>query len=131
MVGSLRLCSVVHNSLKKAQYLALLTVSICLLALPKGVQAQNILLMVTSQSCPWCEAFEEEVGQGYPNTPEAQQFPILRVDISDPMPEQFDHLTPALVTPTFIFIKQGEEIARIAGYPGQEMFWWRISEFVN
>ncbi|MGC6485604.1 MAG: thioredoxin family protein [Candidatus Puniceispirillales bacterium] len=92
--------------------------------------ASTQLIMVTSDHCPWCEAFEEEVGRFYHKTPEASVYPMLRVDIDDPFPAGFDDLNPAFFTPTFIFVRDGEEQGRIEGYPGQELFWWRMSEFL-
>ena len=88
------------------------------------------LIMVTSSHCPWCEAFEEEVGSIYDKTPESLVFPILRVDVDEQFPDTFDDLNPAFFTPTFIFVREGEEMGRIEGYPGKELFWWRMSEFL-
>ena len=88
------------------------------------------LIMVTSPHCPWCEAFEEEVGSIYDKTPESRVFPMLRVDVDDQFPARFDDLNPAFFTPTFIFVRDGEEMGRIEGYPGMELFWWRLSEFL-
>ena len=88
------------------------------------------LIMVTSPHCPWCEAFEEEVGSIYDKTPESLVFPMLRVDVDDQFPARFDDLNPAFFTPTFIFVRDGEEMGRIEGYPGMELFWWRLSEFL-
>ena len=45
------------------------------------------LIMVTSSHCPWCEAFEEEVGSIYDKTPESLVFPILRVDVDEQFPD--------------------------------------------
>lgn len=86
--------------------------------------------MVTSDHCPWCEAFEEEVGQFYHLTPEARVYPMLRVEVDDQFPAEFDGITPAFFTPTFIFVENGKERGRIEGYPGQELFWWRMGEFL-
>ena len=41
-----------------------------------GVPSGNHLIMVTASDCPWCEAFEDEVGRGYPNTEEAKLLPL-------------------------------------------------------
>ena len=86
---------------------------------------------VTASDCPWCEAFEDEVGKGYPNTEEAKLLPLRRYDFYDPMPTDMVDLVPATMTPTFIVIKDGKEAGRIIGYPGHELFWWRLSEFTH
>ena len=91
---------------------------------------EDVLLMITSDHCPWCVAFEEEVGDIYDRTPEAELYPLLRVDFFGEVPARFRHLAEAVVTPTFIFIKDSEEIGRIVGYPGSELFWWRMAEFL-
>ena len=92
---------------------------------------ENYLLMVTSDACPWCEAFEDEVGVGYPLTNEGKNFPIKRIDYYQTMPTELKNIEPAIMTPTFIVIKNGSEVGRIVGYPGEELFWWRISEFIS
>lgn len=94
-----------------------------------GAGGGNWLLMVTSNSCPWCEAFEAEVGAGYPATEEAMSLPLKRHDIFQKFPAEFADLVPATMTPTFIIIRDGIEKGRIVGYPGAELFWWRLSEF--
>jgi hypothetical protein len=100
---------------------------------PASVQALtgNQLIMVTASDCPWCEAFEEEVGKGYPKTDEAKFLPMRRHDIYDAMPEDMKELVPPTMTPTFIIVMDGKEVGRIVGYPGQELFWWRLSEFTR
>ena len=91
---------------------------------------RNQLLMITSNSCPWCEAFEEEVGSIYDQTEEAAFMPLRRHDFFDVMPNDLEQITPATMTPTFVILRDGAEIGRIIGYPGAELFWWRLSEFV-
>ncbi|MEG9862813.1 MAG: thioredoxin family protein [Parvularculales bacterium] len=99
-------------------------------AASSDVPSSTRMIMVTSAHCPWCHAFEEEVGQFYDRTPESKVYPILRVDITDQLPAEFADLDPSYYTPTFIFVRDGEEQGRIEGYPGQELWWWRIGEFL-
>ena len=89
------------------------------------------LLMITSDSCPWCEAFEEEVGQAYDLTEDAELLPLRRHDFFETLPSELKSITPATMTPTFIILLNGSEVGRIVGYPGAELFWWRLSEFVE
>lgn len=119
------------------RFMALLVLWLSIALLPTGTNAsQNAypagqLLMITSSSCPWCEAFEEEVGRGYSRTEESKVLPLRRHDFFAKMPSDLAHMTPATMTPTFIIIKNGEETGRIIGYPGAELFWWRLAEFLH
>ena len=116
---------------------ALLVLWLGIALLPTGTNASQSaypagqLLMITSSSCPWCEAFEEEVGRGYSRTEESKVLPLRRHDFFAKMPSDLAHMTPATMTPTFIIIKNGEETGRIIGYPGAELFWWRLAEFLH
>ena len=89
------------------------------------------LIMVTSPSCPWCDAFEEEVGHIYGQTPESAKFPLHRIDYFTKFTKPLADIQAAYVTPTFIVIRGFQEIGRIEGYPGDEMFWWRFSEYTH
>jgi thioredoxin-related protein len=99
------------------------------IGLAKAADSRGQLVMITSSHCPWCEAFEDDVGKGYDRTEEALVYPLRRHDFYQKMPDDLAHLTPATMTPTFIIMRDGSEIGRIIGYPGAELFWWRLSEF--
>ena len=101
------------------------------IGLVKAADSRGQLVMITSSDCPWCEAFEDDVGKGYDLTEEAQIYPLRRYDFYKALPDDLAHLTPATMTPTFIFVRDEVEIGRIVGYPGAELFWWRISEFTG
>ena len=95
----------------------------------KAADSRGQLVMITSRHCPWCAAFADHVGKGYDLTEEALIYPLRRHDFYKAMPDDLAHLTPATMTPTFIVVLNGAEVGRIVGYPGAELFWWRISEF--
>ena len=120
--------------IKKVKILCLLILvaSLFVGALSANAQsAKDQLLMITSSSCPWCEAFEEEVGSIYGQTEEAAFLPLRRHDFFAVMPNDLEQITPATMTPTFVILRDGAEIGRIIGYPGAELFWWRLSEFLD
>ena len=113
-------------------HLSIVVASLFIGAFCAKAQSQgDQLLMITSSSCPWCEAFEEEVGRIYDRTEEAALLPLRRHDFFDSMPNELKQITPATMTPTFIILRDGVEIGRIIGYPGAELFWWRLAEFVK
>lgn len=116
---------------KSAKYMLF---SLLLLAQPFVASAQaseTYLVMIHEDNCPWCEAFEEEVGKFYHKTPESEILPLKRIDYHEKMPPNWQVNGVALFTPTFIILDDGVEVGRIEGYPGRELFWWRLSEFTQ
>lgn len=98
-----------------------------------AVQAASAaeLLMLETPGCPWCKRFNEEIAPAYPNTEEGRTAPLRRVDISEGWPEDLSGIRPDRVTPTFILIHEGEEVARLRGYPGDEFFWVLLQDMLQ
>ena len=89
------------------------------------------LVMVEEPGCPWCAAWNADIGGIYPKTEEGRQVPLRRMDISERNPEGFTLAARVVFTPTFLLVEDGREIARIEGYPGEELFWWRLSALLK
>lgn len=88
------------------------------------------LLVMEQPGCVWCARFEEEIAPAWPKTEEGKFAPLRRVDITEPWPEDLDHIQKERFTPTFVLIEAGREIGRLRGYPGDEFFWYRIDELI-
>ena len=89
------------------------------------------LVFVTSDHCPFCMAWEKEVGRSYDRSPYAKQAPLRRVDL-----QEIDTLLPDLKpkvigTPTFLIMDEKIEIGRIQGFSSSEMFYWALSEYIT
>ena len=105
-----------------------LGIVLMLAALPHIASADTKLVMVTSDYCPFCQAWERDVGAVYDKSPYAPSLPLTRVDMGSAMPEGVTLQTPIVGTPTFLIIRDGQEIDRQRGYDDVEMFWWWLSE---
>ena len=81
------------------------------------------LVMFEATYCEWCAAWHEEIGPIYPKTAEARIAPLRQVDIDDPRPDDLADIDGVVFTPTFVLMEHGEEVGRIAGYPGEDHFW--------
>lgn len=81
------------------------------------------LVMLEQPGCAWCEVWNEEIGVAYPKTDEGKIAPLRRVDITDPWPEDLEKVRKEPLTPTFILVEDGVEVARLRGYPGEHFFW--------
>jgi hypothetical protein len=93
------------------------------LAVP-AVDAQAAELAVFgSARCPYCLAWEREIGRNYAATEEGQKAPVRRLDADARLPAGYPRIGEVEVTPTFVLIDQGREVGRIVGYDGKKAFW--------
>ena len=116
----------VHVSLIKVFALAL-----TFAASLQTAAADSRLIMVTSDHCPSCQAWELDVGKVYDKSPYATTLPLTRVKIGNKMPGGVTFQKPVVGTPTFLIIHEGQEIGRQNGYIDAEMFWWWLSEYTD
>ena len=94
-------------------------------------QAPLELVMVTSDHCPFCKAWERDVGFIYSNTPYAQKARLRRVDIANVASTLPELPTIVFGTPTFLILENNMEVGRIEGYQSSDLFFWALSEYVN
>ena len=94
---------------------------------PRGVE----LVMFDDQGCVWCRRWDAEVGPGYPHSPEGQQAPLRRVNIRDQSQAGIALTRPITGTPTFVLVQAEQEVGRIAGYPGADFFYPRLTELLR
>ncbi|MFK7940012.1 MAG: hypothetical protein AB8B82_11575 [Roseovarius sp.] len=101
------------------------------LATGLSVMAQAAeLVMVEQMGCHWCERWNEEISHIYPKTDEGQRAPLRRVDLRD-LPDDLTFRSPPVFTPTFVLVQDGQELARIEGYNGDEFFWFLIAQMLT
>ena len=96
---------------------------------PQTSAADSRLIMVTSDHCPYCQAWELDVGAVYNKSPYATTLPLTRVEIGSKMPESVTLQKPVVGTPTFLIVHDGQEINRQNGYFDADLFWWWLSEY--
>ena len=106
-------------------------ITIFLFLFPQMAFSDKLLIMVTDKNCPYCQAWEREVGSVYPNTTLSIEYRLVRVELKRPL-SKFNSLTKSVHgTPTFILINNGLEIGRIEGFSDAEMFWWLLDDIVD
>ncbi|WP_425053304.1 hypothetical protein [Psychromarinibacter sp. S121] len=115
------------------QFLARLLVIMGLL-FPGGAMAageDTLLLMGEQRGCIYCARWDADVAPEYAKTAEGRSAPLLRVDIHEPLPENVDLAGPLRITPTFVLLRNGREISRIEGYPGEDFFWGLLQRMLD
>ena len=67
----------------------------------------------------------------YPLTAEGRAAPLRRVDIHGDLPEGLTLANKLVYTPTFVLVRDGEELGRIEGYPGEDFFWGLLNRMLK
>lgn len=94
-----------------------------ILALASPARAELRLLMFEQPGCTYCQAWHAEVGPEYPKTAEGLQAPLWQLQLRDALPPNVALASQPVFTPTFVLVRDGAEIGRIEGYPGEDFFW--------
>jgi hypothetical protein len=92
--------------------------------------AGQVLLMVDQPGCAYCMAWDREIAPAYPNTDEGRAAPLRRARLGAALPAEVVLERPARLTPTFILLREGREVARLEGYPGPDFFWPLLGEML-
>ncbi len=93
--------------------------------------AEVRLMMVETESCPWCAKWHKEIGPIYGKTDEGKIAPLMDHDINDPVPDGITLASDPQFTPTFILLVDGVEVNRIEGYPGEAFFWGLLDQMLS
>ena len=88
------------------------------------------LVMFESPICEYCELWDEEIGVVYNRTPEGRFAPLRRVT-KDRDAHGIRNLRAIIYTPTFVVVKDGREVGRITGYPGEDFFWPMLADILE
>ena len=105
--------------------------TLILISLATLGSAETRLMMAEEPGCIWCARWNAEVAEAYPKTPEGQAAPLLRVDITEDLPNGIALDRRVSFTPTFILLIDGTETARIEGYPGEDFFWGLLGRMLT
>lgn len=88
------------------------------------------LLMFEQPGCIYCEKWNADVSPEYPLTDEGRAAPLQRVGLRDPLAEGITLRSPPVFTPTFVLVRDGVELGRIEGYPGEDFFWGLLGQMI-
>lgn len=103
--------------------LGVLAASFTMLAAVAGLAQGLTLYMVEQPGCIYCARWNAEVGDAYHLTAEGRAAPLVRIQLRDPLPDGISFARKAVFTPTFVLVRDGQELERIEGYPGEDFFY--------
>lgn len=98
--------------------------------LPGPLLAETYLLMAEEDGCYWCAQWNAEIAAKYSQTPEGQAAPLRRYELYRETPD-VDFARRVRFTPTFILVRDGAELGRIEGYPGEDFFWGLLGRLLD
>ena len=110
--------------------------------LPPGAYADTaagtdspVLIYIYSPECDACRQFDREVGPIYSKTHGSLTLPLERVLIDDWQTNRHQLVecasTEVIGTPTFLQIRNCQELDRITGYSDAELFWLGHRRMIN
>jgi hypothetical protein len=88
------------------------------------------LQMYRRAGCPWCQAWDRDVGPIYGKTDIGRRLPLRMVDLDGERP-RVSLKGPIIYTPTFVLVENAREVGRIEGYPGDSFFWGLLDRLVQ
>ncbi len=94
-------------------------------------RADMTLVLAEQRGCIYCAQWDAEVAPVYAKTAEGRAAPLRRVDIHRPLPEDLTFTYPLRITPTFVLMRDGLELERLEGYPGEGFFWGLLQRMIE
>jgi hypothetical protein len=106
---------------------ALFAIACSLLAMtPPAMASGGVrLIMVEQDGCRYCIEWDREIAPKYPKSAEGRFAPLQRAKRGDDALKGFN---PVIYTPTFLVVRNGEEVGRVTGYAGQMFFYEELDE---
>lgn len=113
--------------------LAALAATLALPARARSEQARGgiALFMYRRAGCPWCRAWDREIGGIYAQSDIGRAVPIVMIDMDRGEEAPIALARPVRFTPTFVLGDGTAERARIEGYPGEDFFWGLLERMVR
>ena len=108
-----------------------LTSLVTLLGMAFAAHAETRLIMFDSPGCFYCAKWRAEIGPIYPKTAEGKAAPITEIHIGTALPEDIHLARRPVYTPTFVLLRDGIEVTRIEGYPGEDFFWGLLEKMLS
>lgn len=105
--------------------LTLAVLALSIVATAPSFAAGVRLIMVEQDGCRYCIDWDREIAPKYPKSAEGRFAPLQRAKRGDAALKGFN---PVIYTPTFLVVRDGEEVGRVTGYAGKLFFYEQLDE---
>ncbi|ARE41563.1 Regulatory protein SoxS [Rhodovulum sp. P5] len=75
--------------------------------------------------------WNNEIGPIWPKTTEGEVAPLRKFDLKARLPKDVSLVSKPQFTPTFVLLRDGVEVDRLEGYPGEDFFWGLIGNMLK
>lgn len=89
------------------------------------------LVMFRTKACPYCAAWDHDIGGIYHKTEEGRRAPLRIVDMDEERPAELAGIKGLVYSPTFVLVQNEREVGRISGYPGPDFFWPLLGDLLT
>jgi thioredoxin-related protein len=97
--------------------------------IPHGGNVQ--LVVMEAEGCIYCTIFRRDVLPSFEMSERGKEMPVRFVDVNDIEQAGFVLRSPIDILPTFVVIKDNQELGRIPGYVGPEDFFHSINYLLS
>ena len=89
------------------------------------------LVVMEAPGCIYCDLFRRDVLPAYQKSPRAKSLPVRFVDVNNLETTNLNVSAPVEIVPTFVVMRDDQEIGRIPGYVGPETFFQSINHLIS
>lgn len=102
-------------------------------ALDAGTPAANAgleFLVLEVKSCHVCELVRTQILPQYERSATAREAPMRFVDLNSVDEAGLGLTAPVMTVPTIVLMREGQEVARLTGYMGPQIFFQAVPEML-
>jgi thioredoxin-related protein len=88
------------------------------------------LVVFETADCVYCMLLRRDVLQDYLRSTRAAEVPVRFVDVEGIDLDQLPLSSPLTTVPTVVLLSDGQEVGRITGYTGPELFFQLVSRLM-
>jgi thioredoxin-like negative regulator of GroEL len=96
-----------------------------------GTANTQEIVVFEAENCTYCSAFRSQIPPNYRQSPRAGELPIRFVDVNATGVDRMKLIAPIQMVPTVVMMKNGQEVDRIQGYTGPDLFHQLVTKMLQ
>jgi thioredoxin-like negative regulator of GroEL len=96
-----------------------------------GTSVTQEIVVFEAENCTYCSAFRSQILPNYRQSPRNVELPVRFVDVNATGVDKMKLIAPIQMVPTVVMMKNGQEVDRIQGYTGPELFHQLVTKMLQ